>query len=44
MALHARSQEAIKAALAQLKESSNADQEKEAKELQDQLKSALKTI
>ena len=44
MALHARSQEAIKAALAQLKESSNADQEKEAKELQDRLKSALKTI
>jgi hypothetical protein len=44
MALHARSQEAVKAALAQLKENPNADQEKEAKQLQDQLKSAMKTI
>ena len=44
MALHARSQEAVKAALAQLKESPNGDQEKEAKKLQDQLKSAMKTI
>ncbi len=44
MALHARSQEAVKAALAQLKESPNADREKEAKKLQDKLKSAMKTI
>jgi hypothetical protein len=44
MALHARSQEAVKAALVELKESPNADREKEAKKLQDSLKSAMKTI
>ncbi len=44
MALHARSQEAVKAALAQLKENPNSDREKEAKKLQDRLKSAMKTI
>jgi len=44
MVLQARSQEAVKEALAQLKESPNADQEKEAKKLQDQLKAAMKTI
>ena len=44
MALHARSQEAVKEALAQLTESPNADQEKEAKKLQDELKAAMKTI
>jgi len=43
MVLHARSQEAVKAALAQLKENPNADQEKEAKKLQEQLKAAMKT-
>jgi hypothetical protein len=44
MALHARSQEAVKAAVAELKENPNADREKEAKKLQDRLKSAAKTI
>jgi len=44
MALHARSQEAVKAALVQLKESPNAEREKEAKKLQDNLKSVTKTI
>jgi hypothetical protein len=44
MVLHARSQEAVKAALAQLKENPNADEEKEAKKLEDQLKTAMKTI
>jgi len=43
MVLHARSQEAVKAALAQLKENPNSDQEKEAKKLQEQLKAAMKT-
>ena len=43
MVLHARSQEAVKEALAQLTESPNADQEKEAKKLQDELKAAMKT-
>jgi len=44
MVLHARSQEAVKEALDQLKENPNAAQEKEAKKLQDQLKAAMKTI
>jgi hypothetical protein len=44
MVLHARSQEAVKAALAQLKDNPSADQEKEAKKLQDELKAAMKTI
>ena len=44
MALHARSQEAVKAATGQLKESPSAEREKEAKKLQDRLKSAAKTI
>jgi hypothetical protein len=44
MVLQARSQEAVKEALAQLKENPNADQEKEAKKLQDELKAAMKTI
>jgi len=44
MALHARSQEALKAALVQLKENPDTDREKEAKKLQDRLKSAMKTI
>lgn len=44
MVLHARSQEAVKAALAQLKENPNADREDEAKKLQNELKSAMKTI
>jgi hypothetical protein len=44
MALHARSQEAVKAALVQHKESPNAEREKEAKKLQDNLKSVMKTI
>jgi hypothetical protein len=44
MVLQARSQEAVKGALAQLKDSPNAGQEKEAKKLQDELKAAMKTI
>lgn len=44
MALHARCQEAVKAASTQLKENPNADQEKEAKKLQDRLKSVMKTM
>ena len=44
LVLHARSQEAVKAALARLKENPNADREDEAKKLQNQLKSAMKTI
>jgi hypothetical protein len=43
MAIQARSQEAVKAALAQLKQNPNADREKEAKKLQERLKSAMKT-
>ena len=43
MVLHARSQEAVKEALAQLKDNPNADEEKEAKKLQDELKAAMKT-
>lgn len=43
MALHGRAQEAVKAAEAQLKDSPNADREKEAKELENKLKLAMKT-